>query len=82
MKNRALVLCTFVVTKAIFKLIPCNSSGISDNYETPAVFGRHGRKIKAPSWKKDYFSPTRTKRAQTTDEAETPSKKRDFKILF
>jgi hypothetical protein len=67
--------------KTSFKCIPCNSD-ISDNYETPAVFGRHGRKIKAPSWKKDYFSPSATKRTQTTDEAETPSKKRDFKTLI
>lgn len=55
---------------------------ISDNYETPAVFGRHGRKIKAPSWKKDYYSPSTTKRTHTTDEAEMPSKKRDYESLF
>ncbi|XP_062600811.1 zinc finger protein 808-like isoform X2 [Saccostrea cucullata] len=44
--------------------------------EPPAVFGRHGRKIKAPKWKEDYYSPTRSKRAQKTKEEGVPPKKR------
>ncbi|XP_061194167.1 zinc finger protein 836-like [Saccostrea echinata] len=44
--------------------------------EPPAVFGRHGRKIKAPKWKEDYFSPKATKRAQKTEEEGASPKKR------
>lgn len=45
--------------------------------EPPAVFGRHGRKIKVPKWKEDYYYPTApTKRAHNSDQEKIiPAKK-------
>lgn len=45
--------------------------------DLPAVFGRHGRKIKAPKWKQDYYSPVASsKRAHNSGQegGASPSK--------
>lgn len=49
----------------------------TEDSEPPAVFGRHGRKIKVPKWKEDYYYPTAsTKRTHNSDQEKIiPAKK-------